>query len=178
MNLKAKPGKGNLIIGWNYVWIVALLVLLSLILMYRCGHAQNIRNPLYGYVSDFAQVLDQKSIKEMNAKIGVVKDLVEIAVVTVSDLQGYDVETFTHTLATKWGVGKKGKDNGIVILIAIKERKVRIEVGYGMEPIIPDSIAKRIIELDMKPYLKKNDFNGGLSAGVDAIIKRIREKGK
>jgi uncharacterized protein len=156
------------------VLIVIIMIVISL-LIHTHANDQNI--PKWtGYVSDFAGVLDKSSISDMTRTITSVKDTVEIAVVTVPELQGYDVADFTHKLATTWGVGKKGKDNGIVILIAVKERKVRIEVGYGMEATIPDSIAKRIIEQDMKPYLKKNDFGKGLKAGVDAIIKRIREK--
>jgi len=155
--------------------LMFLLSVLFVLFVVWC-YAQVIPSPV-GYVNDFAGVIDKKSVKDMSSRIGAFKDKAEIAVVTIKSLEGQDVETYTHTLAVKWGVGKKGKDNGVVILIAVKERKVRIEVGYGLESVIPDGIAKRIIEQDMKPYLKKNDFGGGLSAGVDAVIKRIREKG-
>lgn len=156
------------------ILIVAVFMAISIV-----AHSQTIPK-WQGYVSDFAGVLDKASIYDMTRTIKMAHDDMEIAVVTVPDLQGYDVADFTHKLATTWGVGKKGKDNGIVILIAMKERKVRIEVGYGLESIIPDAIAKRIISQDMGPYLKKNQYGKGLCAGVDAVIHQnsIRKRDK
>lgn len=159
-------------------WIIFGLVL-ALIFIGSIVQAQVIPNSI-GFVNDFAGVLDKAFIINMNRKLSSIpKEKAEIAVVTISSLDGYDIADYTHRLATKWGVGSKKKDNGIVLLVAIKDRKVRIEVGYGLESIIPDSIAKRIIEQDIKPPLKKdrNDWAGGLTAGLDAIIKRIKEKG-
>jgi uncharacterized protein len=109
----------------------------------------------------------------MASKVRAFKGSTEIAVVTVRDMGGQTVEDYAQGLFTQWGIGKKGKDNGVLLLISIKERKVRIHTGYGVEAVLPDSICKRIIETDMVPYLKKNDFGKGLEVGVDAVIKRL-----
>jgi len=95
----------------------------------------------------------------------------QIFVVTVTDLGGYDKASFTYTLGENWGVGQKGKDNGVVIMVKPKEIDGRGEVfiapGYGLEGVLPDAIAKRIVENEMIPQFKNKDYYAGI---VNAAI--------
>lgn len=98
----------------------------------------------------------------------------QIAIVIVNDLCGYDEASFTYTLAEKWGVGQKGKDNGIMIMVkptgGSGQRHTYIEVGYGLEGVIPDVIAHRIVDREMIPRFKQGDIYGGLNAATDVIM--------
>ena len=93
-------------------------------------------------------------------------------------IEGWDIEEFSIRLAEKWKIGQKGKDNGIIILVALKERKIRIEVGYGLEGVVPDITARDIIDRKIVPYFKKSDYFHGLKEGVDSLIKAIGGKYK
>lgn len=125
-------------------------------------------------VNDFANMLGPEEEAALELKLNNYNDSTstQIAIVTVQTLNGYDVGDFTNKLAEKWGVGQKGKNNGIVILLAKDERAIRIEVGYGLEGVITDGIAKRIENEVMIPEFKKGNFYGGIDQGTDVIIKR------
>lgn len=124
-----------------------------------------------GYVNDFAGVISagnvsnlESYLKELDKKTGA-----EIAVVTISSLKGASIEDVSLEIGRKWGVGKKGKDNGIVILVATGDKKMRIEVGYGLEGIIPDGKAGRIRDDYMIPYFKQGDMEKGIINGTMAV---------
>ncbi len=91
-------------------------------------------------------------------------------VATVDSLQDRDIETFANLLFRKWGLGDKKTNNGVLLLVAPKERKVRIEVGYGLEGVLTDALSKLIIVNGIAPRFKKGDFDGGVTRGVDDII--------
>lgn len=93
----------------------------------------------------------------------------QIAVVTVNSLEGYPIEDYSIGLARKWAIGQKGKDNGIVLLVAPKERKVRIEVGRRLEPQMTDTMSKLIIENAILTKFRRGDFSGGVRDGVRDI---------
>ena len=99
----------------------------------------------------------------------------QIVILIVDDLCGYDKGAYTYTVGEKWGVGQKGKDNGIVIMVKPKEIDGRgeafIATGYGLEAVIPDAIGKRIVENEMIPRFKQKDYYGGLVAATDVIMK-------
>ena len=97
-----------------------------------------------------------------------------MVVVTVPSLGGEDVAKYTLRLANRWGIGRKGFDDGVVLLIAPNERKVRIEVGLGLEQILPDSLCSRIMENVIIPKFRKGDLPGGIDAGVTSLIERLR----
>ncbi len=97
----------------------------------------------------------------------------QIVVVTLTHLQGYSIEEFGYQLGRHWGIGQKDTNNGVVLLVAKKERKIRIEVGYGLEGALTDALAANIINTVIKPQFKKGKFNQGLSKGVTAIIAAI-----
>lgn len=93
----------------------------------------------------------------------------QLAVVTVKSLQGYAIEEFAIALARKWGIGQAGKDNGVVLLVAPAERKVRIEVGRRLESMLTDTMSKLIIENAILPAFRRGDFGAGIRAGVRDI---------
>jgi uncharacterized protein len=97
----------------------------------------------------------------------------QVVVATVPDLQGYGIEEFGYQLGRHWGIGQKGKDNGVLLLIAKAERKVRIEVGYGLEGELTDAIASNIIATVITPPFKLARFDDGAVAGTRAIIDAI-----
>lgn len=129
-----------------------------------------------GFVNDFAAMLSSSFRQSLE------QDLVnfeketttEIVVVTINSLEGGSIEDYAVRLFEDWKIGKKEKDNGILILIAKEEREIRIEVGYGLEPIITDGRAGRIIREQMRPAFRKGDYNGGVKAAVEQIKKYIR----
>ncbi len=96
-----------------------------------------------------------------------------LVVATIPSLEGDTIEDVAVRLFQKWGIGKKGDDRGLLFLVAIKERKMRIEVGYGLEGLITDATAGAIRDQAMVPYLKKNEFGKGLYAGVAAAAQII-----
>jgi uncharacterized protein len=125
-----------------------------------------------GYVNDYAILITEKDkdsmesvAKEVEEKTGA-----QIAVLTVKSMSPYtSIDEFGMAVAEKWKVGEKDKDTGIIIILAMEERKVRIEVGYGLEGIINDAKAGRIIDNTMMPYFRGGDFSAGLRRGVFKI---------
>src|SRR3990172_3488712 len=129
-----------------------------------------------GYVSDFAGVIDPADKASLEAYLRELeaKTTAEVAVVTVPELGGFaDVEEYAVELFRAWGVGKKGQDNGVLILLSIRERRARIEVGYGLEGAITDGTAGVIIREVMVPYFKAGQYGKGILAGAQAVAERI-----
>lgn len=127
-----------------------------------------------GYVSDFARVLDPQSRAQLEAYCGRVEQAtgVQMAIVTIDSLEGNPVEDFTNSLFRKWGVGKKGKDEGIMLLLAIKDRRDRIEVGYGLEPILPDGFAGSVLR-EVRPLLGQGAYGAAMFAAAEQMGSRI-----
>jgi uncharacterized protein len=127
-------------------------------------------------VNDFANILSPNQVNVLERKLVAFNDTnsTQITIVTVGTLDGYDVSDYAQRLGQDWGIGRKEYDNGVLILLQPKtadlKGEVDIDVGYGMEPIIPDITAKRIIENEMIPHFKNNDYYGGLNAATDVII--------
>lgn len=128
-----------------------------------------------GYVVDDAQVLNDLDEQYLTAQITTLKDKAEIAVVTVKTLGGLTVEEYSIKLAENWKVGNKDMDNGVIILIATQDRKVRIEVGHGLEGEINDATAGRILDTAMVPHLKNNEWAKALVAGVEGVGKELNK---
>lgn len=124
------------------------------------------------FVHDFANILEENESKLLDQKLRNYEDSTsnEIAVVTVANLAGYEIEDYATRLFGKWGIGKKDKDNGILILIAPTERKLRIEVGYGLEGKIPDLFAKEVIANALLPSVKENKFYEGIDKTTTLLI--------
>ncbi len=136
-------------------------------------------------IVDDAHILSDSTKADLTAKLKGLEDATtdQMVVVTVPDLQGDTVENWGIALLRKWGIGQNGsvkasngqtyKDNGIVLLVAPTERKVRIEVGYGLEPVMTDAMSDIIIRRAMLPHFKTGDYDGGVEAGTDAIIQQV-----
>lgn len=127
---------------------------------------------LTGWVNDYADILspDSRRIIAEQLKSHEERTGNQIAVLTVPTLDGESIEEYAVSVFKAWKLGQKGKDNGILIVVVPAERKMRIEVGYGLEGTIPDGVAGGIIRDVMTPRFKTGDYNGGLEAGVQAII--------
>lgn len=124
-----------------------------------------------GFVTDAASILTSASKAEAESVIREAerKTTAEIAVATVPSLDGLSVEEYATRLFAEWGVGKKGADNGVLILVAPSERAMRIEVGYGLEPILPDALAGDIIRNDALPAFRSGDYPAGILASVRRV---------
>ncbi|MGC8866114.1 MAG: TPM domain-containing protein [Bacteroidales bacterium] len=128
-------------------------------------------------INDLAQVLDPARVAQLEARLVAFNDSTstQIAIVTVPSLGDYDITDFADRLAEKWGVGQKGKNNGVLIVLKPKNDegpgRVRISVGYGLEDVITDAVSKRIIESEMIPRFRNGDYTGGLEAAVDVLMK-------
>jgi uncharacterized protein len=98
----------------------------------------------------------------------------QFIVATIPDLQGYDIQDYGYQLGRAWGIGQKDANNGIILLVAPNERKVRIEVGYGLEPIMTDGLSSQIINDTIIPKFKAGDMAGGIVAGAQAIAQQMK----
>jgi uncharacterized protein len=123
-----------------------------------------------GYVSDFARVIDPQSKQSLEQYCLAVQNSTgaQIALVTIPSLQGEPVEDVANTIFHAWGVGTKGANDGIMLLLAIGERKSRLEVGYGLEPIVPDGFAGTILD-DMRPALRQQHYGEAMLAAAQTI---------
>jgi uncharacterized protein len=127
---------------------------------------------LTGRVVDEAKIIPvavraaiEAKSKELEAKSGI-----QLVVATVDSLQGVDIETFANELFRSWKLGETKNNNGVLLLVAPKERKVRIEVGYGLEGVLTDAMSNVIISSAILPRFKNNDYAGGIDRGIDGII--------
>jgi len=127
---------------------------------------------LSGRVNDYAGMLSPEAASRLDQKLAVFErdQSTQIVVLTIPSLQGDDIDQFTIRVADRWKIGQKGKDNGVLLVLAQAERKVRIEVGLGLQGVLPDITAGRIIRDVMRPHLKSGNFEQGIDAGVDGII--------
>src|SRR4051812_18826603 len=126
-------------------------------------------------VNDFAGVLSPNERENLEARCRQLRERTgaQLAVVTLKSLEGGQVDDFAVKLFKHWGVGQKDKKNGVLLLVAIADRKARIEVGYGIEPLIPDALAGQIIDRDLVPQFRKQHYAAGLQAAVNSICQRI-----
>ncbi|MDR5695569.1 MAG: TPM domain-containing protein [Armatimonadota bacterium] len=133
--------------------------------------------PATGFVNDFAGILDPITRAELESRLQAYEKQTtnEIAIAIFPDLGGTPIEEFAVRLEEAWKVGKQGKDNGVLLVVAMRERQVRIEVGYGLEGRLPDSEAGRIIREIIVPRFRQGEFGRGLIEAVDAIITAIGE---
>jgi uncharacterized protein len=147
-------------LGATIALITALVVSLALFL---CAEPIAQLSPT-GYVNDFAHVLDQNTIAQLENICQQIDQQAhaQIAVVTIKSLDGSDIESNAVALFKKWGVGSKSTDHGVLILLATQDRQYRIEAGYGLEPILPDGKVGGFGR-EAVPLLKQNDYNGAVS---------------
>ncbi len=131
--------------------------------------------PLTGRVVDLAHVLPTEIAASLTRDLEAheTKTSNQVAVLILPSLDGEPLESFSHRVGTTWKIGQKGTDNGVLLLIALRERKVRIEVGYGLEGTLTDLRSAHIIRQEIVPRFRNGDLPGGIAAGVQAILDTI-----
>lgn len=156
--------------------IILSFILISLIPSFAA--AQDIPDPMQPprMVNDFSGLLNENENRQLEARLQefYYQTSSQIYIVILDDLDGYDIAGFSFLLGEQWGIGTKGKDNGILILLnPSPDRKhgdVFIASGYGLEAVVPDAMANRIVDFDMIPHFKELDYYGGLEAAASTIM--------
>ena len=130
---------------------------------------------LSGRVVDEAALMSRKQAHQLTQQLAAFEKRsgIQLVVVSVDSLDGETIEEYGYQLGRHWGIGQKGKNNGVLLLIAQDERKVRIEVGYGLEGALPDAIAANIIQTRILPAFKRGDMVAGVVAGSQSIMKAL-----
>ncbi len=149
-----------------------LTLLLFLTFSFYIGFSQDFPAKPNTLVNDYTQTLNATQIQQLEQKLVAFDDSTsnQISVVMVKSVGDYDINEYALQLGRKWGIGGKSKNNGIILLIAIGDRKMSIQTGYGLEGALPDIYTKRIIENDIKPFFKAGDYFSGIENGVNSMI--------
>ena len=131
--------------------------------------------PLTGRVVDNAHVLSAETVRNLDAELAQLETQTghQLVVATVPDLQGYEIEDYGYQLGRTWALGKKGVNDGVILLVAPKERKVRIEVGYGLEPVLTDALTSVILQTRVLPQFKAGRMEQGIVDGTEAIVQQL-----
>ncbi len=148
------------------------LLLLLVVCFTAAASAAPAFPPLSGRVVDEANMLSSDAERRIAAlsEAHETASTNQVVVATFADLQGYSIEEFGYQLGRVWGIGQAEKNNGVLLIVANAERKVRIEVGYGLEGELTDAIASNIINVEITPRFKRAQFDQGVVAGTQAII--------
>jgi uncharacterized protein len=154
---------------------IILLLLFPVLLLGVFAHALNVP-PLSGRVNDYARMLSPDMVRSLDTVLTDLErtDSTQIVVLTIPTLAGQNLEEFSIKVAEAWRIGRKGVDNGVILLVAKEERKIRIEVGRGLEGKLTDLVSGRIIRNDIAPRLKAGDMDGGIQAGVSALVAVVK----
>jgi uncharacterized protein len=130
---------------------------------------------LTGRVVDDAHMLSADTVSSLDAKLADLeaKTTRQVVVVTLPSLQGYDISDYGYQLGRTWQIGQKGENNGALFIVVPSERKVRIEAGYGLEPVLTDALSSVILQQNVLPRFREGDMQGGVVAGTDALITQL-----
>jgi uncharacterized protein len=134
--------------------------------------------PLRGRVNDYGGIMSPEQAQTMESQLARFEQDTghQVAVLTIPTLDGEDIEGFSIRVAESWKIGKKGVDNGVILVVAVKDRRLRLEVGYGLEGVLPDATAKTIISDYIVPRFRAQDYAGGIISGIDAVLKVIKNE--
>jgi uncharacterized protein len=163
MQLKIKPA-------------LIILILCFLFLLQPFSHADIIPEKPGNYVVDLADIIDNSSEYKLNQYLQELeqKTTAQLVVLTIKSLEGGSIDDFSITIAhDRWKLGQKGKDNGVLFLISLKDKKYRIEVGYGLEGVIPDSLAGTIGRNYLVPFFRKGEYSKGVYVTALALANEI-----
>jgi uncharacterized protein len=141
------------------------------------AYAQDL--PKYtGYVNDFSNLLNAETRTELEELLRATEaeTTAEIAVAIVPSLDGMTVEEYANRLFREWGIGKEDVDNGVLVLVAPTQREMRLEVGYGLEPVLPDGLAGEIIRTNFLPHFREDRYAAGITEGVTRVVDVVRKK--
>lgn len=133
---------------------------------------------LRGRVNDYATVMQANQIQSLESQLAQLERDTghQVVVLTIPTLDGEDIEGYSIRVAENWKIGIKGHDNGAILVVAVKDRRLRLEVGYGLEGLLPDAIAKRVTADYIVPRFRQQDYAGGIVAGIAAVDKIIRKE--
>ncbi|MBI1811287.1 MAG: TPM domain-containing protein, partial [Nitrospirae bacterium] len=150
-------------------------ILFFIFLFTLSAHALDVPK-LQGHVNDYANMLSPSTKAELEKELNSFEqtDSTQIVILTIPSLEGEVLGEFSIKAAEAWMIGQKGKDNGIIITVAKQEKKIRVEVGRGLEGVLTDLAAGRIVNLVIEPRFKRGDFDGGFVAGVHSLIDATR----
>lgn len=151
------------------------LFVFTVLLIGQTAAALNIPKPT-GYINDRADIISpevelklEQFLKDFDKS-----DSTQVSILTIPTLDGESLEDYSLRVLESWGLGQKDKDNGALLLVAKAERKIRIEVGYGLEGRLTDLLAGRIVDNEISPRFKQGDFDGGIVSGVVGIAQAVR----
>jgi len=162
--------------SFSFAGISAALILL----LCTASYAAPSFPKLTGRVVDQAKLISAGGERSLTSKLEAheKKTTNQVVVVTLNNLGGYSIDEYGYQLGRHWGIGQKASDNGVLLIVAKKERKVRIEVGYGLEGSLTDAIAANIIHQIILPEFKRGKFESGINKGVNAILLAVSDKYK
>lgn len=152
------------------------IIFCSLALCTAIAFAQELPERSTTLVTDYTNTLSAADKQKLEDKLVAFNDSTstQIAVVIMRSTGNYDINAYGVQLLRKWGIGEKKKNNGILVLVAISDRKMSIQTGYGAEGAVPDVITQEIIQKDMKPHFKQGDYYGGLEAATNSLMKYMK----
>ncbi|MBW1820886.1 MAG: TPM domain-containing protein, partial [Deltaproteobacteria bacterium] len=158
----------------NLIYILSILLLSLLAVQF--SHAVNIPANPGNHVVDLAGIIDNSTEAKLNQYLRELeqKTTAQVAILTIKSLEGESLEDLSITVAhDKWKLGQKGKDNGVLLLVSLSDKKYRIEVGYGLEGVIPDSMAGSIGRSYLVPFFRKGDYSNGIYTAALALANEI-----
>lgn len=131
--------------------------------------------PLTGRVVDDAHLLSPAATQKLDQDLAKLEQQTghQVVVATVPDLQGYEIEDYGYQLGRTWAIGRKGQDDGVIFLVAPNEKKVRIEVGYGLEPVLTDALSSVILQSKVLPRFREGKMEQGVVDGTEAVIQQL-----
>jgi uncharacterized protein len=155
-------------------WAAALSLVAGLVLWTAAAAALTFPS-LTGRVVDGADILSASAEAALTAKLEALeaKTSRQLVVVTAPSLQGQEIEDYGYQLGRAWGIGEKGRNTGVLLIVAPTERRVRVEVGYGLEGVLTDALSTMILQERVLPRFKSGDFEGGVVSGAEALIEQL-----
>jgi uncharacterized protein len=155
--------------------MIRKFVVLLALLFAAPAAAQNFP-ALTGRVVDQANLLNPQQEAELTNKLAALeqRSTRQLVVVTIPSLEGYEIADYGYRLGRHWNIGQRTANNGVLLIVALSDRKIRIEVGYGLEGILTDALSNQIISNEMRPRFRADDHAGGINAGADAIIQQLQ----
>jgi len=157
------------------VWAPALLLVLVWLSVSSLAHAEVAVPPLSARVTDLTSTLDAVQKQQLETRLAQFEEKkgAQIAVLLIPTTQPETIEQFGIRVVDAWKLGRKGIDDGVLLLIAKDDRTLRIEVGYGLEGVLPDAVAKQIISETITPHFKRGDYYAGIATGIEQLLKVI-----
>ena len=153
-----------------------LIIFFFLIFIGVAAFSQQLPPKPATFVADFTNTLSPADNQQLESKLVAYKDSTstQIAVVIIKSVGEYDINDYGQKIGRAWGIGQKGKNNGLLILVALDDHKVAIQTGYGAEGAVPDAVTQEIIQNDLLPHFKQNDYYGGLDLATNDLIKQMK----